>query len=72
MNAFNPKSIIIIGNIKSELVDQRKKKSFELFRMGLNYVEVISYDELFGKVEYLLDLLQGPLSTTDASDTRLV
>jgi hypothetical protein len=60
-NAFNPKSIIIMGNIQSELVDQRKKKSFELFRTGLSDVQVITYDELFGKVEFLVALLQGDL-----------
>jgi hypothetical protein len=35
-NAFNPKSIIVIGSVENELVEQRKKKSFELFRSGLN------------------------------------
>jgi Domain of unknown function (DUF4263) len=60
-NVFNPKSIIIMGNIQSELVDQRKKKSFELFRTGLSDVQVITYDELFGKVEFLVALLQGEL-----------
>ena len=57
--AFNPKSVIIIGNIQDELTEQRKKKSFELFRAGLNDVQIITYDELFGKVEFLIALLQG-------------
>jgi hypothetical protein len=57
--AFNPKSIIIIGNIQNELIEERKKKSFELFRAGLNDVQIVTYDELFGKVEFLIALLQG-------------
>jgi transcriptional regulator with XRE-family HTH domain len=57
--AFNPKSIIIIGNIENELNDVRRKKSFELFRTGLSDVQIITYDELFGKVEFLISLLQG-------------
>lgn len=57
--AFNPRSIIIIGNIQNELIEQQKKKSFELFRTGLNDVQIVTYDELFGKVEFLIALLQG-------------
>ncbi len=64
--AFNPKSIIIIGNIQNELIEQKKKKSFELFRTGLNDVQIITYDELFGKVEFLIALLEGnAVSGTD-------
>jgi len=58
-DAFDPKSIVIIGNIRSELTEQRQRKSFELFRMGLKDVQVITYDELFGKVEFLVNLLEG-------------
>lgn len=58
-DAFNPKSIVIIGNIQEELVEQQKKKSFELFRMSLNDIQVITYDELFWKVEFLINLLEG-------------
>lgn len=59
--AFNPKTIIIIGNIQDELGEQQKKKSFELFRTGLNDIQVITYDELFGKVEFLIALLEGDI-----------
>jgi hypothetical protein len=61
-NVFNPKSIIIIGNIKSELTDKKKNKSFELFRSGLNDVQIITYDELFGKVQFIIDLLEGNIN----------
>jgi len=57
--AFDPKCIVIIGNIHHELVDQTQRKSLELFRMGLKDVQVITYDELFGKVESLVKLLEG-------------
>ncbi|MEG5041134.1 MULTISPECIES: Shedu immune nuclease family protein [unclassified Microcoleus] len=57
--AFDPKCIIIIGNIHHELVNKRQRKSLELFRMGLKDVQVITYDELFGKVEFLVNLLEG-------------
>jgi hypothetical protein len=57
--AFDPKCIVIIGNIHHELVEQTQRKSLELFRMGLKDVQVITYDELFGKVESLVKLLEG-------------
>ena len=57
--AFDPQCIVIIGNIDSELADRRQRKSLELFRMGLKDVRVITYDELFGKVEFLVSLLEG-------------
>ena len=57
--AFDPQCIVIIGNIDSELADRKQRKSLELFRMGLKDVQVITYDELFGKVEFLVSLLEG-------------
>jgi hypothetical protein len=57
--AFDPRCIVIVGNIDSELADRTQKKSLELFRMGLKDVQVITYDELFGKVEFLVNLLEG-------------
>lgn len=60
-DVFNPKSIIVIGSVEDELNEQRKKKSFELFRSGLSDVQIITYDELFGRIEFLVDLLQGDL-----------
>ncbi|MBF2090246.1 MAG: DUF4263 domain-containing protein [Synechococcales cyanobacterium K44_A2020_017] len=57
--AFDPRCIIIIGNISSELLDSKQRKSLELFRMGLKDVQVITYDELFEKVEFLVNLLEG-------------
>jgi hypothetical protein len=56
---FSPQCIVVIGNVCLELNDHRKRKSFELYRMGLKDVTVISYDELFAKVEILVKLLEG-------------
>jgi hypothetical protein len=57
--AFDPKCIVIIGNVHSELTEKKQRKSLELFRMGLKEVQVITYDELFSKVKFLVDLLEG-------------
>lgn len=60
--AFDPKCIVIIGNIETELINLKQRKSLELFRMGLKDVQIITYDELFGKVEFLVNLLEGNIS----------
>jgi hypothetical protein len=56
LKAFNPKCAVIIGNADAELQDEAARRSFELFRAGLKEVEVITYDELFRKVEILAEL----------------
>jgi hypothetical protein len=56
LSAFNPKCAIIIGNAEAELHDETSRRSFELFRAGLKDLEVVTYDELFRKVEILAEL----------------
>jgi len=55
--AFDPPCLVIAGSM-SELADSPRRKSFELFRQGLRHVQVITYDELFAKVEALIKLLE--------------
>lgn len=56
---FEPACVVIAGNFSNELDNNSKKKSFELFRSHLMGVKVITYDEMFGKVKLLIDLLEG-------------
>lgn len=56
---FNPPCLVILGNLEEELSSPKQKKSFELFRNGLKDVQIITYDELFKKVEILVNLLEG-------------
>lgn len=58
LNAFTPRCAIIIGNAGIELGDENARRSFELFRTALKDVEVITYDELFRKVEILAELFR--------------
>ena len=53
--AFNPKAVVIIGN-SSELDDDKKIRSFQLFRSGLSDVEIVTFDELFLKIERFASL----------------
>jgi hypothetical protein len=58
LSAFTPRCAIIIGNAGAELNDESSRRSFELFRTSLKDVEVITYDELFRKVEILAELFR--------------
>ena len=53
-----PRCFVIIGN-SEQLDTAAKRDSFELYRRGLSNTDVITFDELFEKVEVLLNLLQG-------------
>ena len=55
MKAFNPRTVVVIGNSKVELVDHATRRSFELFRASCE-VEIVTFDELFRKVEVLAHL----------------
>lgn len=48
----------MIGNTE-QLDSTAKKDSFEYFRRGQRGTEIITFDELFKKVELLVGLLEG-------------
>ncbi|MGV9010563.1 Shedu immune nuclease family protein [Brevundimonas sp.] len=56
LRVFNPRRIIVIGNYAGQLSDPKKRDSFEHFRSALNGIDVITFDELFKKVEDLAQL----------------
>jgi hypothetical protein len=58
LSAFHPQCVIIAGNISKELQTEQHKKSFELFRQSLKDVQILSYDELFTKVKFLVNLFE--------------
>jgi len=53
--ALNPKCILLIGTLEG--LDDTKKQNFELFRSELRSIEIITYDELFEKINLLKVLL---------------
>lgn len=55
-DVFNPKCVVIIGNASQELIKPEQRESFELFRSTLQDVEIVTYDELFRKVDILAEL----------------
>ncbi|TWT32318.1 hypothetical protein KOR34_40810 [Posidoniimonas corsicana] len=52
-----PRCLVIAGDTE-QLADAEKLDSFELFRSGLRAVDVITFNELFAKIESLVSLLQ--------------
>lgn len=50
-NSHNSKAILICGDMS--LLDENKKKSFELYRNSLGSIEIITYDELRERLELL-------------------
>lgn len=55
-NAFSPKCVVIAGNVQGELTTPLKRRSFELFRGELTGTDIVGYDELFEKIQCVLDV----------------
>ncbi|MGW5364439.1 Shedu anti-phage system protein SduA domain-containing protein [Actinopolymorpha pittospori] len=57
LTAPAPTGVIILGDMESSCLSTGERRSFELFRTSLKDVTVITYDELFERVEFLATLL---------------
>lgn len=56
-NVFNPECLLVLGSITGENLEGDRLKSFELFRNSCRDVKIITFDELFRKVQIFLGLL---------------
>jgi hypothetical protein len=56
IKAFNPKCVIVIGNGALELTSADKRQAFENFRSNSKDIEIVTYDELFRKLEIMANL----------------
>lgn len=54
--------VVVAGHIGRQLADATMKENFDLQRQSLHGVTVLSYDELFGKIEDLIGLIESPVS----------
>ncbi len=67
--AFEPACVLIIGNYSREINQSPvKKKSLGLFRSHLKDIMIVTYDELFGKVQLLVNLLEGSFENSDTKE----
>jgi hypothetical protein len=55
-----PRCVVVAGN-SAELAHQHMRENFELQRDRIRGVTIITYDELFLRIERLVSLLEGPL-----------
>jgi len=55
LDAFSPRCIVLIGN-GDQLDSVKKRNAFEMYRSNLRDVEVVTYDELFRKLEILASI----------------
>lgn len=66
MRVFNPKALVVIGDLEAEVLDESQRRSFELFRNGISNVIVLTFDQLFGKVRQTVDLIEQAVSMRQA------
>lgn len=55
---FNPKCLLIVGNQEKEIINKNLRRSFELYRAEMKSVEIITFDELFEKVKFVINMFQ--------------
>jgi hypothetical protein len=68
---FSPRLVLVIGNARQELTTPSKRQSFELYRTSLRDVDIVTFDELRGKISLLIDLLEGGSSQRRQRRQRL-
>ncbi|GAB3880731.1 hypothetical protein GCM10027612_08760 [Microbispora bryophytorum subsp. camponoti] len=56
--SVDPLCAVIAGDATKQLDSRAKRESFELYRRSLKNVEILTYDELFAKVEHLVSAMR--------------
>ena len=71
LKLFHPRCVVIAGNCE-QFSNKDDRKPFELFRGSMKDVEIVTYDELFRKVEVLANLfsLLRTGGSTNGLDTK--
>lgn len=49
---------MVAGNVALECDDNAKKRTFDIIRASIHGVTIMGYDELFAKIQYLLDIVE--------------
>ena len=55
---FNPRTVVLVGDLERQQIDGGRRQSFELVRNALAPVELVTFDELAAKAEALLALFR--------------
>jgi hypothetical protein len=67
--AFSSKGVLIIGNYDKGINGPVKKEVFELFRENLSNIEIVTFDELFKKIDLLLEMLENKMENETSQNT---
>ncbi|MET7789809.1 Shedu anti-phage system protein SduA domain-containing protein [Streptomyces sp900116325] len=57
LRATQPMGVVIIGDLEKEAMDEAGRRSFELYRSSFRDLKIMTYDELFGGIQMLVDIL---------------
>jgi hypothetical protein len=68
MSGADPRCIVIAGCAVQELADENRRRSFERFRERLSGVILITFDEVFDRIQGLIHLLETPPADTDEDE----
>jgi len=59
---IQPKAFLIIGKLDEfnteQWINEDKYSSFELYRNNINWIEIITYDELYERARYIIEKIQ--------------
>lgn len=56
---FNPTCMVLVGHGTKELSNQKQRSAFEGYRSMLKDIQIVTYDEIFAKIQILVDLLEN-------------
>ena len=70
LSLFHPKCVLIVGNGATQLKEDARRKSFELFRTQMKDIDIVTYDEFFRKVEVLATLFNLVREKADAEPAK--
>ena len=59
LSGAEPYCVIIAGSASRELTDDVKRRSFERFRERVTGVRILTFDEVFSRIEDLVKLLEN-------------
>ena len=59
LEAFDPRCVVIIGNIAQVKADEDKTRALELYRSSSAHVAIVTFDEVFEKTRRLISVLEA-------------
>lgn len=58
MESFDPCCVVVVGSAEKRLTSEERRRSFELARAQMRDVRIVTFDELYARLQSLIDLLR--------------